>query len=213
MPIRAHQPRERGVDPVVALHAFVVRVAGELLEMCVGRLELELRADHRVAPARVDQVARADRRAVLEFQSHAVRVAGQFLHGGFLAHFRADLAGAVEEHFVEIRALDLIRAVMLQPEALLEIKLHRALPARRRDFAAVFVHRPRIEPRANAQPVERRQRIRQQRFPDVKPRKFLPLQHDHAPPFLREQHRRRAARRAAADDGYVVKFLHECTGN
>src|ERR1700757_173713 len=50
---------------------------------------------------------------------------------------------------------------------------------------------------------------RQQRFADVKPRKFFAFEYDHAPPGAGEERRSRAAGRATADDSDIVnRFRH-----
>src|SRR4030095_3244296 len=57
---RAQLAGERALPPLVSPPAFVVREDGDLLQVSVSFLQLEMSAEYRMAAARVDHVARSD---------------------------------------------------------------------------------------------------------------------------------------------------------
>src|SRR5436309_2830654 len=57
---RAHHSRECAIDSSLAFQTFVVRKEREFLQMLITFLQLEFVCDHRIATARVDQIARTN---------------------------------------------------------------------------------------------------------------------------------------------------------
>src|SRR5260370_14703354 len=110
----------------------------------------------------------------------------------------------IEQQFVEIGTRHLIGAVALRTKAVFEIKLYAFGPAGSNDLAVEVWQKRAVEFFAHAEAIERLHAERQKRFTDVKSRKLLPLEDDHAPAGFREQRRRRAARRPATDDCNVI---------
>src|SRR5207253_161195 len=51
---------ERAIDPLLAFQPFIVGEERKLLQMLITFLQLELIPDHGIAPARVDDIARAN---------------------------------------------------------------------------------------------------------------------------------------------------------
>ena len=89
--------------------------------------------------------------------------------------------------------------------AVFEIKLGSSFRARTNDFAAEFFHEPGAQKFfVQTQPGKRFHAERQQRFADVKARKFFAFEHDRAPPRAREQRRGYAPGRSTANDRDIV---------
>src|SRR5215472_8101243 len=99
----------------------------------------------------------------------------------------------IEQQFVELRTRHLVGAIALRAETVLEIKLRALGSAGGGDFAAVLRHESRIEFLAHPQTIECSHAEGQERFPEVKSRKFVALENNHASPGLSEQRRSRAA--------------------
>ena len=112
----------------------------------------------------------------------------------------------IEQHFVEVRARDLIGAICLRTEAVLEIKFHAVVPAGAVHFAAEFFHEPR--PREFFVEAESGKSLHaegQERFANVEARKLVALEDDDAAPGAGEKRGRHAAGRSAADNRYVKR--------
>src|SRR5438093_4389468 len=95
--------------------------------------------------------------------------------------------------------------ISLRTVAVLEVKLGSRFRARAKDFATVFFHESGtqeffVQPQAG----KRFHAERQQRFANVKPRKFVALEYNDAPPGTREQRRGSAARRSSPYDRDIV---------
>src|SRR4029077_5211016 len=102
-------------------------------------------------------------------------------------------------------ARDLISVISLRTIAVLEVKLGSRFRARAKDFATVLFHESGaqkffVQPQAG----KRFHAERQQRFANVKPRKFLALEYNDALPGTREQCRGSAARRSSPYDSDIV---------
>src|SRR5436190_24383981 len=87
----------------------------------------------------------------------------------------------------------------------LKVKLGSRFRACAEDFATVLFHESSaqkffVQPQAG----KRFHAERQQRFANVKPRKFLALEHNDAPSGMREQRRGSAARRSSPYDSDIV---------
>ena len=197
--LSAHEAGERGVASLVALHAFVVREDAELLQVIVAALEIELRADDGIPPGAVEHVGRADFSAAgRERRARLVECDAADCTG--LADFGTGRGCVIEEHLVEPRALDLVRAAVAELHGALEIKALRAASARGGDFAAGLRKGMVLELIADAEPVEERERMREQRLADLETREgFLFAEHD-APACPREEDRRGGSGGAAPDD-------------
>src|SRR6266478_2129565 len=94
----------------------------------------------------------------------------------------------------------------LRAIAVLEIKLGSIFRARANDFATEFFHEPGAQELfVQTQPGKRLHAERQQRFANVKSRKFFAFEDDYAPPRAREQRRGSAASRSSSDDRDIVR--------
>src|SRR5438093_10810396 len=94
--------------------------------------------------------------------------------------------------------------ISLRTVAVLEVKLGSRFRARAKDFATVLFHESGaqkffMQPQAG----KRFHAERQQRFANVKPRKFLAFEHNDAPPGTREQRAGSSARRSAPYAGHI----------
>ena len=111
----------------------------------------------------------------------------------------------VEQNFIEIGSRDLVRVISLRAEAVLEIKFHAVIATGAAHFAAEFFHEPGAGKfLVQTEPGKCLHAEGQERFADVKPRKFFSLEDDHAAPGPREQSGGRAAGRPAADNRHLV---------
>src|SRR5438067_1085237 len=89
--------------------------------------------------------------------------------------------------------------------AVLEIKLGSSFRTCANDLAAEFFHESGAQKFfVQTQPSKGLHAERQERFADVKARKFFALEHDHAPASAREQRRSNAASRSSSDDRDIV---------
>src|SRR5207249_11872905 len=114
---------------------------------------------------------------------------------------------------VEIGASHLIGAIAARLEAVLKIKFHPPCSTRGHDFPAEFRQESAIKFFADAKAVECLGAEWQKRFADMKARKFLALEKDHAPARAREQGRGGAPGRSAADDSDVVNRVRHAAIN
>ena len=205
--LSANESGECGVASLVALHAFVVREDAELLQMVVAALEIELLADDGVAARAIEKIAGANF-AAGRFQSDAGFVEGDGLDGRWLADFSATFRGVIEEHFVEPRALDLIRAAVFELDGGFKVKTRDAASAGGGDFAAVFFESVGLDFIADAEAVEGLQRVGEKGLADFETRKFLLFAHHDAPALAGKKRGGSRPGGAAADDGYVVEIRH-----
>src|SRR4029077_658272 len=128
-----------------------------------------------------------------------------FFNCGLLMHFRTGFGGMIEQHLVEITARHLVSVIGLRTVAVLEVKLGSRIRARAHDFAAVFFYEPCAQKFfMQPEPGERFHAERQQRFADVKPRKFFAFEYNHSAPGTREQRSSRAAGWSASNDRDIV---------
>jgi hypothetical protein len=114
---------------------------------------------------------------------------------GFFMNLRAFARRGVEEHLVEVRALDLIGVGVARAKAVLEKERQRSRPAGRSDFTAVFREITGIHNRSDAEPIKGAHAVWQKGFADVKARKLLALEDHSATPLHGQQGRGRAAGR------------------
>ena len=209
----AHHADEGAVDSFWAIDIFVMREDRKFLEMIVGLFEIVKIAKHGLAPAAIEQVPGFDRFVrtgrSFDVDLHAVGRDRDSFYFGFLTNFSAVLARVIKEELVEIGASHLISAVAVGLEAVLKIKSYAFRSTRRHNLAAVFRQKGAVKFFADAKAVERLHAEWQQRFADMKARKFLALENDHAPARAREQGRGGAPGRSAADDSDIVnRFRH-----
>ena len=180
----------------------------KFLEMIVGLFEIVKIAKHGLAPAAIQQVPGFDRFVrtgrSFDVDLHAVGRDRDSLYFGFLTNFSAVLARVIKEEFVEIGASHLIGAVAVGLEAVLKIKSYALRSTCRYNLTAVFRQKGAVKFFAHAKAVERLHAEWQQRFADMKARKFLALENDHAPTRAREQRRGGTAGGSSTNDADVV---------
>src|SRR5439155_14345974 len=203
-----HHADKRAVDSFWTIDIFVMRKDGKFLEMIVGPFEIVKIANHGLAPAAIEQVPGFDRfvRTGRSFDVDLYTFGREcdFFNFGFLPNFSAVLARVIKEEFVELGASHLIGAVASRLEAVIKIEFHAPRSACRHDFSAIFWQKSAIKFFADAKPVERLGAEWQKRLADVKARKFVALENDHAPARTRQQGRGGAAGGSSANDADVV---------
>src|SRR5436853_2466012 len=112
----------------------------------------------------------------------------------------------IEQDLVEVRARDLIGAICLRTEAVLEIKFHAVVAAGAVHLAAEFFHEPRAgEFLVETESSESLHAEGQERFANVEARKLVALEDDHAAPGAGEKRGGHAAGRSAADNRNVKR--------
>src|SRR5438874_6437383 len=214
---------ERAIDSLLAFQPLVVRKERKLLQMLITFLQLELTSDHGISPARVDQilspefvsefsvagVADPARVMSVDTQSHTILIEVDTLHRGLLTHFRARFRRVIQQHLVEFRSCYLIRTVGARAESILEVKLRRFFSTGLRDLAPKFFDKAGAQLFTNPQPGKCFHAKRQKRLTDVKTRKLVAFEHNHASPRFAEQDRRGAAGGAAADNRNIIIFHRE----
>ena len=136
---------------------------------------------------------------------HAVISKCGAFHCRFLTNFRAILRRVIQQKLVKMRASHLIGVVAFRAISILKIEFYSSLTVGTGHLTAEFFDKTGAQEFfMHAEPGKDFHARGQERFTDMKARKFFPLAHDHAPAGPRQQRCRRAARGAAADDRHVV---------
>src|SRR5205814_5505883 len=157
----------------------------------------------RVAAGCVDDDARGQRflfaaRPARHDARDRVSVARESEDGPPLSHLGAELAGVIEEHLIDFdpRSMKGVRMPLLdgvrefERDFFARVALH--------ETRAMLANEPATELLGNTQLVEDDERHRQERLAQMKARKPLLLEHEHAPPRSSELARDRGAGRASA---------------